>query len=347
MRVDEFDFILPEELIALRPAIPRHSARQLVIKPFGDMKNQTVWDMTDYLEEGDLIVFNNTKVIPSFLIARRGAMMTEVNLHKRLNATEWLAFAKKTKRLRAGDILEFGGGILTAKIQEIHEGGEVLLSFLVDPKNFEVLLTQIGQMPLPPYIASKRAIDEHDIKDYQTLFAQREGAVAAPTASLHFTDALIEKIKAKGIQTANITLHVGAGTFLPVKVDDTKDHKMHAEWGEVSEEVADLINSTHKKGRRVVAVGTTVLRLLESATSSDGVVHPFCGDTDIFITPGYQFRAVDILMTNFHLPKSTLFMLVCAFMGTETMQSAYNYAIENKYRFYSYGDSCLLIKDGQ
>lgn len=343
MLVSHFDFYLPEERIALRPVSPRHAARQLVVKGT-DFLNESVWDMTDQLQAGDLIVFNDTKVIPSYLFATRGQMATEINLHKRISATEWLAFAKKTKRLRVGDILDFGGGRLQAHIIEIHDGGEILLHFDVRAGELEGLLAEIGLMPLPPYIASKRAVDNKDITDYQTMFAMREGAVAAPTASLHFTSELMQKIKDKNIQTTQITLHVGAGTFLPMKVDDTCDHVMHAEWGQVSSEAAELINATHKAGGRVVAVGTTVLRLLESATNEKGVTRPFSEDTAIFITPGYTFRCVDILMTNFHLPKSTLFMLVCAFAGAEIMKDAYAHAIKNEYRFYSYGDSGLLFR---
>ena len=343
MRVSDFDFALPEERIALRPIAPRHAARQLVVKE-GVLYDRSVWDMVDELRAGDLIVFNDTKVIPSYLFATRGAMTTEVNLHKRLSPTEWLAFAKKTKRLQGGDTLEFGDGKLTATIAEIHDGGEILLSFDVQVGRLEGLLAEIGLMPLPPYIASKRPVDTKDQSDYQTMFATRVGAVAAPTASLHFTPELMARLEAQDIKTAYLTLHVGAGTFLPMKVEDTRDHKMHAEYGEVSAEVAATINATHQAGGRVLAVGTTVLRLLESATDEHGRTHPFQGDTSIFITPSYQFRCADMLMTNFHLPKSTLFMLVCAFAGTDTMKRAYAHAIAHKYRFYSYGDSGLLFR---
>jgi len=343
MRVDEFDFELPEENIALRPAVPRHSAKQLIVRG-NTFTDNIVENLADYLNAGDLIVFNDTKVIPSYLFAKRGDMITECNLHKRVSPIEWLAFIKKSKRLKLGDRLEFGEGQLHATITEKHDGGEVLLTFDCIAGQLEPLLAEIGLMPLPPYIASKRAVDDKDKDDYQTMFAIKEGAVAAPTASLHFTDDLIEKLNAKGINAARLTLHVGAGTFLPMKVDDTDDHVMHAEWGEVSKDVAELINQTHQNGKRVIAVGTTVLRLLESATDEQGITHPFSGDTAIFITPGYKFRCVDILMTNFHLPKSTLFMLVCAFAGVENMKSAYQYAINHGYRFYSYGDSSLLFR---
>ena len=341
MRVEDFDFILPEDLIALRPAVPRHSSRQLIVKG-QSVSDNIVEHLADHLEAGDLIVFNDTKVIPSYLFAQRGEMLTECNLHKRVSPIEWLAFIKKSKRLSVGDTLIFGEGKLTATITEKHDGGEVLLKFDIKPGELESMLAEIGLMPLPPYIASKRDVDDKDKDDYQTMFAQKEGAVAAPTASLHFTDEVMASLDAKAVKTAKLTLHVGAGTFLPMKVDDTDDHVMHAEWGEVSEQVADLINETHKNGHRVIAVGTTVLRLLESATDENGQTRSFSGDTAIFITPGYHFRCVDLLMTNFHLPKSTLFMLVSAFAGFKEMKAAYSYAIENKYRFYSYGDSSLL-----
>lgn len=345
MRVDLFDFELPEDRIALRPVSPRHTAKQLVVNTADSNKlvDQSVWDFPDHLTDKDLIVFNDTKVLPSYLFAKRGDMNTEVNLHKRVSPIEWLAFAKKTKRLKVGDILSFGEGNLTATITEKHDGGEILLKFDVKAGELEPVLEEIGKMPLPPYIAARRAVDSKDEDDYQTMFASKEGAVAAPTASLHFTPELIQKISDKNIKTAKVTLHVGAGTFLPVKADDTDDHKMHAEWGEVTAEVAGLINTTHKQGGRVIAVGTTVLRILESASDENRKTHTFSDDTSIFITPGYAFRCVDILMTNFHLPKSTLFMLVSAFAGTDAMKTAYNYAIENHYRFYSYGDSCLLF----
>jgi len=344
MLVTEFDFDLPEDRIALRPAVPRHSAKQLIVN--GQfLEDRIVENLPDYLEEGDLIVFNDTKVIPSYLFATRGEMVTECNLHKRISPIEWLAFIKKSKRLNIGDILVFGEGKLTAIIAEKHDGGEVLLKFDVKAGMLETILAEIGLMPLPPYIISKRGVDDKDKSDYQTMFAKKEGAVAAPTASLHFTDELMALLDKRGVKTAYLTLHVGAGTFLPMKADDTKDHKMHAEWGEVSAEVAELINQTHQNGHKVIAVGTTVLRLLESATGNNGITHSFIGDTDIFITPGFKFKCVDMLMTNFHLPKSTLFMLVCAFAGMDNMKSAYAHAIDNHYRFYSYGDSSLLFRE--
>ncbi len=342
MRVDDFDFVLPEELIALRPAVPRHSARQLIVKGT-HISDNIVENLATHLDAGDLIVFNDTKVIPSYLFATRGDMQTECNLHKRVSPIEWLAFIKKSKRLNVGDILVFGEGKLTATIMEKHDGGEVLLKFDVKIGQLESMLAEIGLMPLPPYIASKRDVDDKDMDDYQTMFAVKEGAVAAPTASLHFTDELMQSLDDKGVKSAKLTLHVGAGTFLPMKVDDTDDHVMHAEWGEVPPDVANLINETHKNGKRVIAVGTTVLRLLETATDEQGQTKPFTGDTAIFITPGYKFRCVDVLMTNFHLPKSTLFMLVSALMGLERMKAAYAHAIDHGYRFYSYGDSSLLL----
>lgn len=344
MLVSDFDFELPESLIALRPAEPKDSARMLVVSPNGELANAGVSDIADFLKPQDIMVFNDTKVIPAQLYGRRGEMHVECNLHKREGPTVWRAFAKKTKRMKPHDIIEFGDGQLKAEILKIEDGGEIELQFLVKPGELEPILHEIGMMPLPPYIASKRNIDEQDSSDYQTIFAQKEGAVAAPTASLHYTERLLAKIDAAGIQRVTLTLHVGAGTFLPVKATDTKDHKMHYEWGSISSETAEIINKARANGGRIIAVGTTVTRLLETAADEFGVVHPFSGDTNIFITPGYRFKAVDILQTNFHLPKSTLFMLVSAFAGFDTMQNAYKYAIQQGYRFYSYGDSSLLFK---
>jgi S-adenosylmethionine:tRNA ribosyltransferase-isomerase len=344
MRVDLFDFDLPEDRIALRPAVPRDSAKMLVVQPGEELQDRCVLDLADFLTPNDIIVFNDTKVIPAQLYGMRGDMHVECNLHKRESPVVWKAFAKKTKRMKVGDRIVFGEGRLSAQIEAVGEGGELTLSFDVRPGELEPLLAEVGMMPLPPYIASKRGIDEKDASDYQTMFARKEGAVAAPTASLHFTESMLEKIRAKGIETATLTLHVGAGTFLPVKADDTADHKMHAEWGEISPATTEKLNAVKKRGGRIVAVGTTALRLLESAADETGEIQPFAGDTAIFITPGYKFRAVDVLMTNFHLPKSTLFMLVSAFAGLETMQRAYRHAIESGYRFYSYGDSSLLFR---
>lgn len=344
MKVDLFDFDLPESAIALRPAEPKDSARMLIVKD-GNFTDAQVCDLSEFLTSKDLIVFNDTKVIPAYLIGRRGEAQFECNLHKRESPIEWRAFAKKAKRLKTGDLIEFGEGLLTATITEKGEGGEILLRFDVKAGELERKLEDVGTMPLPPYIASKRDVDEKDSSDYQTIFASRDGAVAAPTASLHFTENLLSALSRGGVRSATLTLHVGAGTFLPVKAEDTNDHKMHAEWGEISPLVADLINETRRQGGRVIAVGTTVLRLLESASSPEGLVQPFQGETRIFITPGYKFRTVDILMTNFHLPKSTLFMLVSAFAGLKTMKEAYAHAIKTGYRFYSYGDSSLLFRD--
>ncbi len=344
MKVDLFDFDLPENAIALRPAEPKDSARMLIVKD-GNFTDSQVCDLPEFLTSKDLIVFNDTKVIPAYLIGRRGEAQFECNLHKRESPTEWRAFAKKAKRLKIGDLIKFGEGLLTATITEKGEGGEILLRFDVKAGELERKLENVGTMPLPPYIASKRDVDEKDSSDYQTIFASCDGAVAAPTASLHFTENLLLALSKRGVRSATLTLHVGAGTFLPVKAEDTKDHKMHAEWGEISPLVADLINETRRQGGRIIAVGTTVLRLLESASSPEGLVQPFQGETRIFITPGYRFRTVDILMTNFHLPKSTLFMLVSAFAGLKAMKEAYAHAIKTRYRFYSYGDSSLLFRD--
>lgn len=345
MKVDLFDFELPEEAIALRPVEPKDTSRMLVIDENGNLSDHKTLELTDFLNENDVIVFNDTKVIPAQLYGECRGLEVECNLHKRLGPVEWLAFAKKVKRFRKGDKITFGDN-LSAIIEDITSDdiGQLTLRFEVAPGLLEARLMEVGQMPLPPYIASKRDIDEQDKADYQTIFAKREGAVAAPTASLHFTERLLEALEAKGVQQARLTLHVGAGTFLPVKVDDTADHKMHAEWGEISKSAAEIINAAKVNGGRVIAVGTTALRLLESAAQPDGRVYPWSGDTDIFITPGYDFKIVDVLMTNFHLPKSTLFMLVSAFAGLDVMKRAYQHAIDEGYRFYSYGDSSLIFR---
>lgn len=346
MRVDEFDFELPEENIALRPVHPRDSAKQLIIRPHENSQfvDSSVDKLGDYLEAGDVLVFNDTRVIPSRLFGKIGDASVEVTLHKRTGLNTWWCFMKNARRAAAGKTL-FISSELSADITQKLEGGQVHLSFhLPTGTTMEEALAKAGQMPLPPYIASKRAVDARDDADYQTVYGYRNGAVAAPTAGLHFTPDFLAQLIAKGIQQAYVTLHVGAGTFLPMKVDDTDDHVMHAEWGEVSAETAAQLNAVRARGGRIVAVGTTSLRLLESATTPDGKVNAFTGDTAIFITPGYPFRAVDILMTNFHLPRSTLFMLVCAFAGTATMKDAYTHAIKNGYRFYSYGDSSLLFR---
>jgi S-adenosylmethionine:tRNA ribosyltransferase-isomerase len=341
MRVDLFDFDLPQELIALRPARPRDAARMLVVQgdePFADCG---VLDLPKLLRAGDVLVFNDTRVIPAQLEGMRGEARIGATLHKRLDLRRWQAFIRNAKRLKPGDRVEFGADVC-AIAEERHEDGSFTLAFEGD-EPVEVLLERAGRMPLPPYIAGKRDTDEADREDYQTIFAQKDGAVAAPTAALHFTDRLIAALDDANIGRETLTLHVGAGTFLPVKAEDTDDHRMHAEFGIIDAETADRLNAARAAGGRVIAVGTTSLRLLESAAGEDGIIRPFSADTDIFITPGYKFRAVDGLMTNFHLPKSTLMMLVSALMGTERMQAVYAHAIAKGYRFYSYGDSSLLI----
>ena len=341
MRVDLFDFDLPNERIALRPARPRDTARMLVVREDESLTDRHVRDLPDLLEPGDVLVFNDTRVIPAQLEGRRGEAKIGATLHKRIDLRRWQAFVRNAKRLRPGDLAEFGGGVTAVAEERLPDGSFVLAFKGEEP--VEVLLERAGTMPLPPYIAGKRPTDAQDHEDYQTLFAKEDGAVAAPTAALHFTDRLMAGLAERGIVTETLTLHVGAGTFLPVKAEDTDDHQMHSEWGRIEPETADRLNAARAKGGRIIAVGTTSLRLLESATGEDGVIRPFAGDTDIFITPGYEFRAIDGLMTNFHLPKSTLFMLVSALMGTEIMQLAYAHAIGEEYRFYSYGDSSLLL----
>jgi S-adenosylmethionine:tRNA ribosyltransferase-isomerase len=341
VRVDLFDFELPQENIALRPAVPRDSSRLLHVTGSARLSDHVVTDLPQLLSPHDILVFNDTKVIPAQLEGYRGDAKIGATLHKRVDLRRWQAFVRNGKRLKVDDVVDFGEGV-SAKAEDKFQDGSFLLHFLGD-EPVEVLLARAGTMPLPPYIARKREIDEQDAKDYQTMFARENGAVAAPTAALHFTEGLIAALTKAGIQQETLTLHVGAGTFLPVKVDETDDHQMHSEWGRIEPEVADRLNKARQNGGRVIAVGTTSLRLLESATGEDGIIQPFEGDTDIFITPGYSFRAIDGLMTNFHLPKSTLFMLVSALMGLDTMQSAYSHAIAKGYRFYSYGDSSLLL----
>jgi S-adenosylmethionine:tRNA ribosyltransferase-isomerase len=331
MRVDLFDFELPPENIALRPVRPRDSARMLLVPGEGDFHDLTVRDLPKLLRRGDVLVFNDTRVIPAQLEGRRGEARIGATLHKRL------------ERLRPGDVVEFPAGV-SATAEERHADGSWTLAFAGE-EPVELLLERAGTMPLPPYIAGKRPTDAKDRTDYQTIFASEDGAVAAPTAALHFTPELLAALDEAGIGRETLTLHVGAGTFLPVKAEDTAEHAMHSEWGRIDVATADRLNATRRADGRVIAVGTTSLRLLESATGEDGVVRPFDGDTAIFITPGYRFRAIDGLMTNFHLPKSTLFMLVSALMGLERMQAAYAHAIQNGYRFYSYGDSSLLLPE--
>ena len=341
MRVDLFDFELPPERIALRPARPRDAARMLVVegeRPFAD---RHVRYLPQLLRAGDVLVFNDTRVIPAQLEGRRGDARIGATLHKRLDLRRWQAFIRNAKRLKPGDTVEFGRGV-SALAEERHADGSFTLAFAGD-EPVEALLERAGTMPLPPYIAGKRATDEADQADYQTMFAREEGAVAAPTAALHFTPELIAALDSAGIARETLTLHVGAGTFLPVKAEDTESHAMHAEWGRIDAATAERLNDARSAGGRLIAVGTTSLRLLESAAREDGTIAPFEGDTAIFITPGYRFKAVDGLMTNFHLPRSTLFMLVSALIGRERMLAAYAHAIAEEYRFYSYGDSSLLI----
>ncbi len=359
MQLSDFDFELPESLIALRPAEPRDSARLLVVQPGGqpELADKRIPDLLGEFRAGDLMVFNDTRVIPARLhgIRYREALQARVEtmLHKRDGDDRWIVFAKPAKKLAVGDRIRFGGQsgdhgavcvleTLDATVEAKLADGSVLLRFdLTGPALDQAIVAQ-GAMPLPPYIAQKRPTDARDLKDYQTVYAANDGAVAAPTAGLHFTPELLATIDALGVQRRFVTLHVGAGTFLPVKTERIEEHRMHAEWGRIDEETAAAVNATRAAGGRVIAVGTTSLRLLESAASADGRIAPWSGDTDIFIRPGYRFRAVDMLMTNFHLPKSTLMMLVSAFAGYETMRRAYAHAIASGYRFYSYGDSSLL-----
>ncbi len=356
MRTDLFDFELPPGSIALRPANPRDSARMLMVEPTGVLHDRTVSDLPGALNPGDQLVVNDTKVISAQLKGRRIGRETEpkieATLIKRLDGSRWQALVKPAKKLAPGDVVRFGNegrvcllGHLDAEVETKGEDGAVTLSFSFHGPALDSAISDLGSPPLPPYIASKRTPDERDLADYQTMFAANEGAVAAPTAGLHFTPALEAALHRRGIGIHRLTLHVGAGTFLPVKADDTSEHKMHAEWGTVSPEVADALNAARKRGGRVVAVGTTSLRLLESAAAANGEIAPFSGETTIFITPGYRFRAVDVLLTNFHLPRSTLFMLVSAFSGLETMKRAYAHAVQSGYRFYSYGDACLLFRE--
>src|SRR3954462_6377927 len=354
MRTDLFDFPLPPERIALRPARPRDAARLLVVRPGAGLEDRVVRDLPELLRPGDQLVVNDTHVTPASLPGRRIGRgeepRIEANLIKRLDGSRWLAFAKPGKRLNIGDTVRFGDegkvcflGQLDATVEAKSEGGEVTLAFAFHGPVLDQAIEERGNMPLPPYIASRRAADDEDRADYQTLFAHEEGSVAAPTAGLHFTDDLVARLKARGVGLHTVTLHVGAGTFLPVKTDDTADHRMHAEHGIVAAETADALNAARRNGGRIVAVGSTSLRLLESAAAEDGIIKSFAGETAIFITPGYRFRATDVMLTNFHLPRSTRFMLVAGFSGLDTMKAAYAHAISQNYRFYSYGDACLLF----
>jgi S-adenosylmethionine:tRNA ribosyltransferase-isomerase len=343
MRVDQFDFALPIDRIALRPSAPRDSARMLVVSSAA-LEDRIVSELPQLLRAGDVLVFNDTRVIPAQLEGRRGDASIGATLHKREGPREWRAFVRNARRVRIGDRIDFGAGVQAAAVEK-GDDGSILLAFEGE-EPVELLLERAGRMPLPPYIVGKRPADARDADDYQTMFAREKGAVAAPTAALHFTPRLVEALDAAGIGRETLTLHVGAGTFLPVKAEEVSQHKMHAEWGRITAEAAERLNAVRPSGGRIIAVGTTSLRLLESAAGEDGSIRPFEGDTAIFITPGYRFRAVGGLLTNFHLPRSTLFMLVSALMGLERMQSAYAHAIESGYRFYSYGDASLLLPEG-
>lgn len=349
MRVEEFDFHLPEDLIALRPAEPRESARLLVIRENSlSFEEATLRDLPAFLSSGDVGIFNDTRVIPAQLVGTRPARglsaeaRIDVTLHKRLAPARWAAFARPGRKLEPGDTLRFDGGF-SARVDAKGAGGEIEFLFDVAGADLDAAIARHGIMPLPPYIAGRRAVDERDASDYQTVYARHDGSVAAPTAGLHFTPGLLAALDARGIARRHVTLHVGAGTFLPVKADDTADHRMHAEWGHVPQETADAVAEARRRGSRVMCVGTTSLRTVE--TASTPILQPWMGDTDIFITPGYTFRTADMLLTNFHLPRSTLFMLVSAFCGLKTMQAAYAHAIARRFRFYSYGDACLLVRN--
>jgi S-adenosylmethionine:tRNA ribosyltransferase-isomerase len=373
MRTDEFDFALPEDRIALRPAVPRDAARLLVVRPGASVEREdrVIGDLPSLLRSGDALVVNDTKVIPANLHGRRlgrgvggvggvGGDAGErepaiaATLIKRLDGSRWRALVRPAKRLKPGDVVRFGaeGRVcfleqLDATVEEKGEGvggGEVTFAFAFHGPALDDALAERGDMPLPPYIGSRRTVDERDRTDYQTMFAREEGSVAAPTAGLHFTENLVQALRARGVTLHRVTLHVGPGTFLPVKADDTAGHHMHPEWGAVSAETAAALNATRRAGGRIVAVGSTSLRLIESAAAADGTLAAYGGETALFITPGYRFRAVDAMLTNFHLPRSTLFMLVAAFCGLDVMRRAYAHAIEHGYRFYSYGDACLLFR---
>ena len=340
MRVDLFDFDLPQDRIALRPARPRDSARLLLVEGT-HISDHRILELPDLLRPGDVLVFNDTKVIPAQLEGRRGEARIGATLHKREGPREWQAFLRNAKRARIGDVIDFGERVHASVVEKSVDGSALLHFEGEEP--VELLLERAGQMPLPPYIASKRPADEQDRGDYQTMFAREEGAVAAPTAALHFTPRLLDALDRRAIGRETLTLHVGAGTFLPVKVEDTSGHKMHAEWGRIDAATARRLNEVRASGGRLIAVGTTSLRLIETSAGHDGMLRPFEGDTTIFITPGYRFKAVDGLITNFHLPRSTLFMLVSSLIGLDVMKSAYEHAVSDGYRFYSYGDASLLL----
>lgn len=354
MRVDLFDFELDKELIAKEPVSPRDTSKLLDVTDDKIIYDRHFYDLPNILQKGDVLVFNNTKVIPARLYGKRGEAEVEVTLYHPENGLTWWAFIKNSKRLRPEDIITFytaeistGDSTFKAKVLEKHGEDGVLLEFLCKADELAKMLEVYGLMPLPPYIKREKPTTGiwnkyNDKENYQTVYAKYEGAVAAPTAGLHFTDDVLKKLEEKGITKVFLTLHVGAGTFLPVKTDDTKDHKMHAEYGIITKESCDIINKAKQEGRRIIAVGTTSVRLLESASDEKGILHEFNGETSIFITPGYKFKMIDYIITNFHLPKSTLFMLICAIAGTERMKTAYAHAIKEKYRFYSYGDSSIL-----
>lgn len=356
MRLSDFDFDLPDDRIALRPADPRDSARLLVVRPGTPSEDRTVRDLPHFLRRGDVLVVNDTRVIPARLNGRRErdgqSVRVEATLHRRVGDSRWSAFARPGKRLKPGDRIAFGSGAnvaceldrLDATVAAKGEGGEVELEFDLAGAALDQAVSSHGLMPLPPYIAAKRGEDDRDRSDYQTVYARAEGSVAAPTAGLHFTPELLDHLAGQGVGLCRVTLHVGGGTFLPVKTDDVSEHRMHPEFGEITAEAADALNAAKAAGGRIVCVGTTSLRLLESAADEDGTIRPFAAETDIFITPGRRFRAADMLVTNFHLPKSTLFMLVSAFAGVETMRAAYAHAVDRGYRFYSYGDASLLFR---
>lgn len=354
MKVDIFDFDLDKELIAKKPENPRDHSRLLDLSEEKVINDRHFYDLPKILRPDDIMVFNDTRVIPARLYGQRGEALVEVTLYHPDDGIRWWSFIKNSKRLHTGDIIKFYTADITAGdsdfsaevIQKDAEDG-VLIKFFCSPDELNRKLETYGAMPLPPYIKRDKPLPGlwnpyNDKEDYQTVYAKNNGAVAAPTAGLHFTDRLLKEIDDMGVKRVFLTLHVGAGTFLPVKADDTDNHKMHAEYGVISQEACDLINNAKKKGQRIIAVGTTSVRLLESAADEKGILHPFCGETDIFITPGYKFKILDMIITNFHLPKSTLFMLICAIGGTERMKNAYQHAIENKYRFYSYGDSSII-----
>lgn len=349
MDVDIFDFDLDRDLIATEPANPRHNSKLLDLSVERKISDKRFYNLPELLNEGDVLVFNNTKVIPAKLYAAKGNALVEITLYRPVDGLNWWAFIKNAKRLHDGDIINFytdkispENSTFSATVVEKKGDEGVLLKFNCTADEVQIFLNEYGSMPLPPYIKRDKLENRNDTENYQTIYAKHEGAVAAPTAGLHFTDEVMKALDDKGVKKVFLTLHVGAGTFLPVKVQDTKDHKMHSEYGIITEEACKTLNEARKDGKRIIAVGTTSLRLLETATDENGITYPYTDDTNIFITPGYKFKAIDMMITNFHLPKSTLFMLVSAVAGIERMKEAYQHAIKNKYRFYSYGDSSII-----